>query len=127
MIAGIGGLLAGLGVLGFTFGSPVEKVILSELNFLNLDQEGVRRFVADYTKSMTSKNKLLLKGYSFIKMAPGKSQKINNLINAYLLSTDFFNNGMDESRTIRYVGLYDPYQRPCAHPFSHAYFPGENV
>jgi hypothetical protein len=124
-IAGIGGLIAGLATFGIAFQGAVERIISNELNFLNLDKEGVRRFVADYTRSMTSKNKMMLKGYSFMGIGAAKSQKINSLINAYLLSTDFFMNKMDENRTIKYVGLYDPYMRPCVHPFSSAYYPGD--
>jgi hypothetical protein len=121
-IAGIGGLIAGLATFGIAFQGAIEKVIFSELGFLKLDNEGVRRFVADYTRSMTSKNKMMLKGYSFMGIGAAKSQKINSLINAYLLSTDFFMNKMDEGRTIKYIGLYDPYTRPCAHPFSSAFY-----
>ena len=124
-IAGLGGLLAGVGAFGFAFQNAVERIIVSELSFLKLDKEGVARFVADYTKSMPSKSKLMLKGYSFLGVSTRKSQKINNLINAYLLSTDFFMNKMDEGRTIKYIGLYDPYQRPCAHPFSSSQYPAD--
>src|SRR5688572_2377509 len=101
-IAGIGGLIAGLATFGIAFQGAIEKVIFSELSFLKLDNDGVRRFVADYTRSMTSKNKMMLKGYSFMGIGAAKSQKINSLINAYLLSTDFFMNKMDEGRTIKY-------------------------
>ena len=124
-ILGLGGLLAGVGVFGLAFENAVERIIVNELSFLKLDKEGVNRFVTDYTKSMNSKSKLMLKGYSFIRLSARKSQKINSLVNAYLLSTDFFINKMDERRTIKYVGLYDPYRHPCAHPFSNAYYPSD--
>lgn len=124
-IAGVGSLLAGLGVVGLTFQNAIERRIQNELSFLKLDKEGVTRFVADYTRSMSSKSRLTLKGYSFLGLNAQKSQKINNLINAYLLSTDFFTNKMDESRTVKYVGLYDPYFRPCAHPFGSSQYPAD--
>jgi hypothetical protein len=125
-IAGIGGLLAGLASFRFistSFEDAVASIILDELSFLKLDKEGVHRFVSDYTKSTSTKNKLMLKGYSFMGISSTQSQKIHTLINAYLLSTDFFTNKMNETRTIKYRGLFDPYLRPCAHPFTSIYFP----
>jgi hypothetical protein len=125
-IAGIGGLLAGFAsfrLVTTTSEDAIEKIILNELSFLNLDKEGVRHFVADYTKSMTSRSKRILKGYSFMGITSQQSRKINSLMNAYLLSTDFFIHKMDETRIVKYVGLYDPHIRACAHPFTYAYYP----
>jgi hypothetical protein len=34
----------------------------------------------------------------------------------FLLSTDFFQDGGDETRTVPYVALYDPYLNPCWNP-----------
>jgi hypothetical protein len=34
----------------------------------------------------------------------------------FLLSTDFFQHGADEQRTIHYVGYYDPASTPCHNP-----------
>jgi hypothetical protein len=36
----------------------------------------------------------------------------------FLLSSDFFANGADDGRSVRYVALYDPYLTPCANPFA---------
>jgi len=36
----------------------------------------------------------------------------------FLASTDFFQNGGDETRPLRYVRFYDPYLSPCYNPFS---------
>ena len=35
----------------------------------------------------------------------------------FLASTDFFQNGADESRPLRYVTYYDPYVSNCYNPF----------
>ena len=35
----------------------------------------------------------------------------------FLASTDFFQNGADESRTLHYVAYYDPYVSSCYNPF----------
>jgi hypothetical protein len=36
----------------------------------------------------------------------------------FLLSTDFFLNGADESRPVRYVRFYNPYKSPCWNPLA---------
>ena len=124
-IAGVAGLVGAIASFKFattTFEEAVENVIFRELGFLDLDKVGVRRFASDYSKPATSKYKLLLKSYSFMGINSQRSQKITHLIHAYLLSTDFFLNRMDEMRPVKYVGLYNPYLRPCANPFSSNYF-----
>lgn len=35
----------------------------------------------------------------------------------FLASTDFFQNGADEARPLRYVAFYDPYVSSCYNPF----------
>ncbi len=125
-VAGMGGLVAAVLSFRFVATSTEDAVvnrIIKELNFLKLNRDGVVKFVADYTATMGKKAKLMLKSYSFMGMNASNSQKINTLLNAYMLSTDFFINGMDESKEVKYIGMYDPYNRPCAHPFSNAYYP----
>jgi hypothetical protein len=63
-----------------------------------------------------------MKGYSLFGINSAKSGKVHQLVSAYLLSSDFFQNKMDETRIVKYVGLYDPYTRPCSHPFSHVHY-----
>jgi hypothetical protein len=36
----------------------------------------------------------------------------------YLLSTDFFRNGADESRRVRYLSFYHPYVTICYNPLA---------
>jgi hypothetical protein len=36
----------------------------------------------------------------------------------FLMSTDFFQNGADETRALRFVALYDPYITPCYNPLA---------
>lgn len=35
----------------------------------------------------------------------------------FLASTDFFQNGADEAKPLRYASYYDPYVSPCYNPF----------
>jgi len=34
------------------------------------------------------------------------------------MSSDFFLNGADESKTVRYVAIYNPYVGACRNPFA---------
>jgi hypothetical protein len=125
-IAGIGSLAAAVAAWRYatiSFDDVVGKVIFDELHWLKLDKKGVKRFIADYTKAMTPRNKVMLERYSFVGVPSSHSLKISRMINSYLLSTDFFLHGMDETRTIKYIGLYDPIRRACANPFNQQSYP----
>lgn len=98
-------------------------MIYKELSFLKLDPEGVTKFVSDFSKNKEISYRLTVKGYALLGISSSRSGKVNQLVSSYLLSTDFFANGMDERNTVRYVGLYNPYTRPCTHPFSHVHYP----
>lgn len=39
------------------------------------------------------------------------------IVSNYLLSTDFFDHGADEARTVTYLGAYDPVSAICRNPF----------
>jgi hypothetical protein len=124
-IAGIGGVVAALASFKFIthpFESVAKGIIKGELDYLTLEEAGLEKFVAEYSKLKDRNYKLTMKGYSLFGVNSARSGKVHQLVSAYLLSTDFFQNKMDETRTIKYVGLYDPYTRPCAHPFSHTYY-----
>lgn len=47
----------------------------------------------------------------------------SDIVGDFLLSTDFFINKMDTDRTVKYIGLYNPYVRACSNPFSNLYYP----
>lgn len=48
----------------------------------------------------------------------GASWQRDDPCQKFLLSTDFFQTGADESRSPRYVRLYDAYRSPCYQPLS---------
>jgi hypothetical protein len=41
----------------------------------------------------------------------------DRVVTQYLMSSDFFKNGADETRTVRYAGYYDP-MIACGNPFA---------
>jgi len=129
-VAGIGGLIAG--AMSFTaietsFEDAAEKIIYREVGFLKLDADGVRKFAKEYGQQKDSNYRIAVRGYALLGIRSHQSGKISQLITAYMLSTDFFRNEMNETKVVRYIGLYNPYTRPCSHPFSHHYYRVETV
>ncbi len=55
--------------------------------------------------------------YPFLSMNHGLRRLENTVVSQFLLSTDFFQNGADESRELKYIAYYDPYVAACRHPF----------
>ncbi|GGK56586.1 hypothetical protein GCM10011405_00910 [Rufibacter glacialis] len=116
--------------LGYVYTSNQEAavgVIMKELHYLKLDKNGVEQFVKDYFKSHYIKDNLRaqinLKSIYYLRLNIKNSQMVTDLVQHYLLSTDFFLNKMDETRLVKYLGVYTPYARPCGNPFSASYYP----
>jgi hypothetical protein len=125
VVTGLAGLAAAITSFRFvatSYDEAAVDLIKRELSFLSLDDEGVRKFVAEFTKDKNRSYRMTIRGYSFLHIGSKQSGKVNQLVSAFLLSSDFFSNRMDESRVIKYVGLYDPYVRPCSHPFSAVHY-----
>ncbi len=125
-IAGIGGLLVGTFSFRFfseSFEEAGAKIIRRELPFLQLDPEGVWNYMEAYGRTQDDGYKRAIRLYRLIGVDSTRSGKVHQLVSHYLLSTDFFIKGGDESRLVRYYRLYNPYVAACAHPFSHLRFP----
>lgn len=124
---GIAGLVAlpGLAYVSTSVKSGAVGILLKEFKYLKLDEKGVEDFVNDffskYSYDMTYH--LKIRSYYLLGIQSDKSSLVGDLANKYLLSTDFFRNRMDETKIIRYIGLYNPYQIPCSNPFSNIYYP----
>lgn len=131
-VVAVGGLgLWGFGRLGIE--AKIVAILRRRLNFLQLDQAGLHRFAKDQVTAMLNKrfptwNRLR---YHFLSAVAPSFQRYyrsadtrsriakaeDAFVSTYLLSSDFFINGSDESRTVRYVAFYDPL-RPCGNPFA---------
>jgi len=124
---GIGAVtLPSLGAYAVPLNDATAGVILHQFDFLRLDKQGVARFVQDYykiNKNATLMIKLKMKLYYLLRTDAQQSQLVHSISTLYLLSTDFFQHRMDESRLVQYQGIYDVYKTPCAHPFSASYYP----
>jgi hypothetical protein len=128
-VAGIGGWVLGHWGLEKEIGSVIHR----RLNFLKLDVEGVRAFAKDQTAAAFNKKipSLARLRYHFLSAGAPSSKRFyrssdqrsrvarleDTFVSTYLLSSDFFLNGADESRTVNYVAYYDP-MRACQNPFA---------
>ncbi|MBO3270927.1 hypothetical protein [Hymenobacter defluvii] len=129
-IAGLGAAavaLPSLGAYAISLNEATAGVILHQFRFLNLDRKGIDQFVQDYYKQEGSSKSALaqvkMRGYYMLNINSDQSQLVRTITTLYLLSTDFFQNRMDEGKLVRYQGIYDPYKTPCANPFSALYYP----
>ena len=114
----------------YDFETLIFKILKHDLKGLNIDEKYFKKFASDAKKSnywsriMFDKKK---KAFVFIFYFLPKVglpyefkyfQLRGRIVGDFLLATDFFVNKMDSKRAIKYVGLYDPYLRPCQNPFS---------
>lgn len=76
--------------------------IRTHFSYLNIKSGDALRFVRAYEKA-----------YGRL---PYYRRSVSDVYKKFLLSTDFFSNGSDESLPVRYVMLYDPYLSPCYNP-----------
>jgi hypothetical protein len=110
----------------------IASAVRRRLSFLRLDEAGLRSFARDYVSAMLSKRPSWYRWKYHIQSLfrkPGarwgistdtrsrRERMEDNLSTQYLLSSDLFLKGADESRIIQYVSLYDP-MRPCGSPFA---------
>lgn len=107
----------------------IIAAIRKRLGYLRLDEAGLRRFADDLAATHEiSSTRLRVVGaaaplYQRIEprhwttVGPAVRHSEDHVTTQYLLSSDFFINGADEKRLVRYLGLYDA-MRPCANPFA---------
>jgi hypothetical protein len=134
IITGIGVIAAGL-LRYYDFETVVIKILRKDLQGFNMEEESFKKYVEDARGHrhwqkifIDRKMKALTIFYFFLPdlKLPHQSKYLqmkNVLIGDFLLATDFFKNKMDEKRKIKYIGLFDPYQRPCSNPFSNVFYP----
>lgn len=131
-VAGLGALATGR----YVFGSEEDAIIAvlrKRLDYLILDENGLHAYAADLVdKKIISSRRLRIVDaagpiYANLEMPPFSKALTYELrhgeervISVYLLSSDFFLNGSDETRVVQYLGYYDPVSqsRRCANPFS---------
>lgn len=129
------GGVAAIGVVALRLGlskpeDAVLTVLRKRLSYLKLDDAGLRAFASDFTASGTmARSKLRLIAamaplYHWLPTDERAPDAVRHgeerVVTAYLLSSDFFANGADESQVVGYKGLFDPWNTlvACQNPFA---------
>ena len=117
---------------GFT--KTVRNILLKETEKLKVNASDISKFLDEATREQffvkfsQSKKILIMLHYKFRilgALLPLKNKYIQykgQFVGQFLMSTDFFINKMDESKTITYQGFYNPYKQPCSNPFSFIFY-----
>jgi hypothetical protein len=112
--------------------SEIVSGVRRRLPFLKFDEAGLHAFAKDYIRTLLAKrpswyrwkyhiHTLFSKPAARWGISSDKRSRRERLedyfATVFLLSSDLFTSGADESRTIQYVSLYDPI-RACGNPFA---------
>ena len=109
----------------------IESLIREDTSFLKIPEETYQAFFSKqkrYWNDINIYKKLLITGHYYfgwiaeLPYSKKYQEYRNQFVEKFLLSTDFFTNKMDESKEIQFIGLYQPYQKPCFNPFSNLYY-----
>jgi hypothetical protein len=137
-------LLIGLGVATVALGgivgigdvvteTEIASAVRRRLSILKLDEAGLHAFAKDQIGALLAKRPTWKRLKTRLRSALAKAPVVHfgistdrrtrrerledNLATVFLLSSDFFWNGADESRVVKYRELYDP-MRACGNPFA---------
>jgi|ERR1700728_2624719 hypothetical protein len=130
----LSGFVAACGLIGWRFAqssaeAAIVKVVHKKLGYLKLDADGVQRFARDLAAARDiSSSRLRIidaAGPLYTATRLSAETKLNNgirhgedkVVTTFLLSSDLFKNGADQTRTVHYLGLYDP-MIACGNPFA---------
>lgn len=133
---GTAGIAAGGYIYFENFDGFAKRIIKKDTASLKIAPEEFDKFFKDaaktklWNKMFPSAHKQLLKWHYYINNGLFTLPYVANynayrskIVGAFLLSTDFFHNKMDESKSVKYIALYDPYLIPCSNPFSSTFYP----
>lgn len=128
LATGITGL-AGLVTWRFIRSSDEDAIIAvlkKRLDYLSLDENGLRVFARDLVaQKIISSRKLRVLDfagpvYTQLSLASYRNALTHaiqhgeeRIVTQYLLSSDFFQNGADETREVHCYRYYDPTRNPC--------------
>ncbi|ALL05834.1 hypothetical protein AQ505_10215 [Pedobacter sp. PACM 27299] len=104
-------------------------LIEREFKYLKLEPGSVTHYVDDYFAAGGNNimANLRWKTMYYLNMNWEQSNLIFELIRTFLLSSDFFIHKTDETRVVRYIGLYSPYKSPVPNPFSYLLYPPDEI
>jgi hypothetical protein len=126
---------AAVGVVGIVPSMTESQIVTHvrrRLSFLKLDEAGLQAFARDQVAALLAKrptwNRMKYHFFALFTNSFTKYDRSNDrrsriermtdqFASTYLLSSDFFINGADAARLVRYLRLYDPL-RACSNPFA---------
>ncbi len=83
--------------------TPQQKLLLY-FPYLKISEEVAESYVTDYGLRVHAVGRL--------------TELDDDFFSRFLMSTDFFQNGGDESRDLQYVAIYGPSITPCYNPLA---------
>ena len=86
----------------------VANALIQHFPYLKLDSSGILQFAQDFLEDNPS----------FEPRQHSNSSEISQMAMTYLISTDFFPNGAQESQPVHYKGYNMPYYELCGNPFA---------
>ena len=113
--------------------NAIIAVLQKRLDYLLLDENGLHAFARDLiAQRIIARNKLrmldvagpIYTQLSVTSYGNALTHAVRHgeerIVSLYLLSSDFFLTGADETRMVRYLGYYDPIRnpRPSSNPFA---------
>lgn len=121
---GVSAALAGYFALPLTPEGRLETLLRARLDYLTIPDETMSAFVRDFMAHGDSRRRhlstLRYAGERALYTAPLLRDRLpfarfeRYVVSQFLMATDFFQNGADTSKPLRYVAFPDPYQRGCA-------------
>lgn len=133
LLIGVGAAGVAIPASAYFLSSSVKEyavlLIKRELDYLKLEEGSVEKYVNDYFQYPNNNliEKLKWKTVYYLNIRPDKSDSFFELLKYYLLSSDFFINKADESKIVRYLGLYSPYKSPVPNPYSFVLYPPDTI
>ena len=108
----------------------IAMMLYTRLDYLKLDPKGVRQFAHELAarNELSSTRLHLLDAlgpiYRHMTQWPLTAKALSavhhgeeRIVTQYLIGSDFFINGADESRVVHFLGMLDPL-RACSNPFA---------
>ncbi len=92
--------------------TSLANQIRANFSYLDIEADALARFAQAFAKYGLGRREPVLRAADF---------------HRFLLSTDFFQNGANESRRLRYARYYDPYVSPCYNPLREPHTPAAEV
>jgi len=110
----------------------IFAVFEKRLSYLKWDKAQIMSFIKDFITHTRNKGYLKkvrslsffypLYAHSNLLERTSLASKLHNfeerIITKFLLSTNFFREGADETKPVTYLSYYDPYKMPCQNPFA---------